>query len=245
MKKTFRIIGMAIFAVLSLGITACNSSDDDEDSVDTTPISLYAGNDKEIQGAEEITVSNRFVATASKNSVHGWHVGETTLLVNGKKTISITVLPKQRLYNNPICEWGCSMDYVKKNQKQGTLNSKSTSTLLAYEDAGGATLLAYNFENDKLKNVMAVISTNHTSALGEYLAERYLMMSQYKGKNMYFAGIDGLDETNAKTFVYMEMYNANYWAVLYGSMKDISTRSYYSIDEKNKLIEMLSPFLTD
>jgi len=244
MKDLFRLLGFTLVAVFCFGLIACSSDDNDDDGVDTTPITLYAGQEKVIQGADTITASNRFVAYGSKNTVYGWHIGETSLLVNGKKTIPITVLPERKLYDNPICEWGCSMDYVKTNQKQGSLSSKSTSEILGYEDAGGATLLAYQFENGKLKTVMAVVSTNHTTALGEYLRERYLMVSQYKGKDMYFAGIDGLDEVHAKTFVYLDMYNINYWAVLYGSVKDITTRSY-SNDGKNELFEMLRPFLTE
>ena len=99
MKKTFRLLGVAILAVMSFGITSCGGDDDDEkdDGIDTTPITLIAGKDKTIQGADTISSSNKFVAYATKNTVHGWHVGEAALKVNGKKTISITVLPQYYL----------------------------------------------------------------------------------------------------------------------------------------------------
>lgn len=239
MEKSFRFLWLSLVAVVSFSFIGCGS-DDDDDNVDTTPITLYAGTNKVIQGADTIASSNRFVAYANKNTLYGWHVGETSLLVNGKKTISVTVSPKYYLYNDPICNWGCSMEYVKKNQKQGTVNSKSTNQILAYDDAGGASLLAYNFENNKLVSVIAMVSTNHTSALGDYLKERYLLVPQYKGEKSYFAGLDGIDEVNAKTVVLMDLYNTNAWYVYYTPLKNNSTRSNQSQEE---IIELLGPLL--
>ena len=106
-------------AVVCIGLLACSSSDDTEEGgIDTTPITLLAGKDKIIQGADTISSSNEFVAYGKKNTLYGWHVGETTINVNGKKTISVTVMPKNNLYDDPICEWGCSMDYVKSHQNK-------------------------------------------------------------------------------------------------------------------------------
>lgn len=235
MKKTFRFVGLVMMAVLSYGMTACGGDDSNDDGgIDTTPISLSAGKDKSIQGADTISSSNRFVAYGSKNVVHGWHVGEATLMVNGKKSIPISVLPNYYLYNDPVTEWGCSMDYVKKNQKQGTINSKSTSELLAYDNAGGATLLAYQFKDGKLAAIMALVSTNHSSALSNYLAERYLMIPYYEGDKEYFIGMDGLDIETAKTAVMLDLYNTNTWSVLYTKAEKSSTRSGIISNETNK-----------
>jgi hypothetical protein len=227
MKKQMMIWSMMMLSVLTLPMmVACGGDDsDDGGGIDTTPISLIAGKEKTIQGADTISSSNKFIAYGTKNVVHGWHVGETTLLINGKKTISISVLPQYYLYNDPVCNWGCSMDYVKKNQKQGTINSKSTSELLAYDNAGGATLLAYQFKNDKLTSIMAMVSTNHSSTLGSYLAERFLMVPYYEGDKEYFLGMDGLDVETAKTVVMLDLYNTNTWGVLYTSSEKSSTRS--------------------
>ena len=227
MKKQMMIWSMMMLSVLTLPMmVACGGDDsDDGGGIDTTPISLIAGKEKTIQGADTISSSNKFIAYGTKNVVHGWHVGETTLLVNGKKTISISVLPQYYLYNDPVCNWGCSMDYVKKNQKQGTINSKSTSELLAYDNAGGATLLAYQFKNDKLTSIMAMVSTNHSSTLGSYLAERFLMVPYYEGDKEYLLGMDGLDVETAKTVVMLDLYNTNTWGVLYTSSEKSSTRS--------------------
>lgn len=232
-----------VMVLMVFGLVACGSDSSGDDPIDTTPISMIVGKDKVIQGADTISSLNRFVAYGNKNTVHGWHVGETTVTVNGSSTISVKVLPTSNLYNDPICEWGCSMDYVKQNQKQGTLSSKSTNSILAYENAGGASLLAYSFESGKLSSVLAVVSSNHTSTLGTYLAERFLMLPYYQGKDVLFGGIDAIDEVHAKTLVVTELYNVSNWTVFYGPYKKSATRSN-KIDEKEKMIEILHPFLT-
>lgn len=240
-KNLFYLVTIVMVTMLSVGFVSCGGDDDEEASIDVTPISLFAGNDKTIQGADTITSSNRYVAYAKGNVVHGWHVGETTLLVNGKKTIPITVSPKYYLYDNPVCKWECNMDYVKNNQKEGALSSKSTNTMLLYEDAGAASILAYNFENGKLKSVLAVVSTKHASEYGSYLAERFLMLPYYKGEDTYFVGADAIDLDDASTVVMMEIYSVNQLVTVYMPAKDYSTRSAQStgsIKEKAlKLIE--------
>lgn len=245
-KKYYFMTAILFVLPLSICLLSCGDDSDDDDNIDTTPITLTAGKDKVIAGADTITSSNEFVAYATKNKVHGWHVGETSLLVNGKKTISIKVRPQYTLYNDPVCEWGCSVEYVKKNQAQGTINSKSTDELLAYDNAGGATLLAYSFKNGKLDAVMAVVSTNHTSTLGDYLAERYLMVPLYSGKDTYFAGMDGMDEDHAKTLVLMELYDTSNWLVYYTKFEKTSTRSEMDNDRAQKeLYKKIITLLTE
>ncbi|MBP3246552.1 MAG: hypothetical protein J6M36_01570 [Prevotella sp.] len=242
--KKLNSISLALMTVVCWCLFSCSSSSED-DSIDTTPITMYAGSDKTIEGADTISSLNKFVAYGSKNKIHGWHVGETTVTVNGKKNIQVTIAPKYNLYADPICEWGCSMDHVKKNQKQGSLNPKSTDAILAYNDAGGASLLAYYFKNGTLASVMAIVSSNHTSVLADYLSERYLILPYYQGKETYFAGIDGLDENHAKTMVLMQLRNVNEWDVYYAPYTNNSTRSIENNKEKEKCIDALRSFLID
>ena len=243
-KHFWSLLTFMMVAMLSIGFASCSKDDDDtDDGVDTTPITLYAGDNKTIMGADTISTSNRFVAYATKNVVHGWHVGEANLVVNGRKTISITVQPKYHLYDDPICNWGCDMNYVKNNQKQGTLSSKSTETLLVYEDAGAASNLVYTFENGKLKAVGAIVSTKHSTQYANYLAERFLMLPYYKGEDTYFIGADNIDLDNAKTVVVMEVYSASQIITLYMPASDYSTRSAQSSsDIKNRAKSLLKEF---
>ena len=240
MKKEFRLVGLMLMAVVSLGLVACGSDGDGDkdDGVDTTPISLLAGKEKVIQGADTISTSNKFVAYSTKTTVHAWHVGEAALLVNGKKTISISVLPVYHLYDDPICEWGCDVNYVKNNQKQGTFSSKSTNDKLVYEDAGAATMLMYMFENNKLKGIGAVVSTNHTTQYTNYLLERFLMLPYYKGSETYFIGADGIELKEAKTAIVLQVYNANYLMAAYMPASDYSS-STRSAQDENEIVSRI------
>lgn len=238
MKKFF--MSMALLATMAFVFNSCSKDDGTDDAVDTSPISLYSGEDKVVQGADTITTSNKFVAYATKNTIHGWHVGQATLQVNGKKTISVTVLPQYYLYDDPVLDWGCTIDQVKKNQKQGTINSKSTSEMLAYENAGGASLIGYTFKNGGLESVLAMVSTNHTSRLGGYLAERFLVLPLYEGKDVNFAGMDATELEKANTVVFMELYNTDYWVVYYKQSSQNSTRlGGMDNNEINEFVQLL------
>ena len=230
---------------LSVGLASCSSDDSDEaekdDGVDTSPITLFAGNNKIIMGADTIFSSNRFVAYGKGNTVNAWHVGQTELLVNNKKRIAITVLPKYTLYDDPICEWGCSRDYIKNHQKQGSINSKSNEKILAYDNAGAATILSYSFENDKLKSVIAIVSLKHYSQYADYLTERFIMLPYYKGEDTYFIGADGLDEKSRKTVAVLSNYDTRYLATVYMPANDYVTRSI-SKDTLNEVKELLKHF---
>ncbi|MBR6120825.1 MAG: hypothetical protein IKQ05_00315 [Prevotella sp.] len=237
-NKGFLMSTQAVMMSLMLcgGFASCGN-DDEDDSIDTKPISLYAGSEKDIQGADSIQSSNKFVAYGKGNVVHAFHVGETTLLVNGKKTISISVLPQYHLYDDPVCNWGCDIDYVKKNQKQGTFSNKSTDELIVYENAGAASVLAYKFKNNKLEAVMAVVSTNHSSEYASFLSERYLMLPYYEGADTYFVGADNLELTSANTVVMLQVYSATQLHTIYVPAKNYSTRSVQDMKDMEKKVE--------
>ena len=234
------LLVIIVAAMLNVGFTSCSSDNDEVDNIDTTPISLTAGKDKIIQGADTITSSNKFVAYSTKSVVHGWHVGEASLVVNGKKTIPIKVTPAYNLYDDPICKWGCNIDYIKNNQRQGVISSKSTNTLLAYEDAGAASILAYTFENGKLKSIAAVVSTNHASQYASYLSERFLMLPYYKGSDTYFIGADALELENANTVVVMQVYSASQLISIYMPASDYTTSSHSARNIKHLKREVVN-----
>ena len=225
MKKYYYLSAIAMIVMMSLGMVSCGS-DDDDSGIDTTPVSFFCGDKKLIEGADTIASANKFVAYGKGNTLTGYHVGQTTVTVNGKKKIPVTVNALYHLYDDPVCEWGCDLNYVKDHQKQGTVSSKSTTNMYVYENAGGASLLSYNFENGKLKSVLAMVSTNHTSTLADYLLERFIMAPYYEGSETYFVGLNGLDDENTNTAVLMQVYNVDYISVFYTSHKSsASSRS--------------------
>lgn len=229
-KYLYSWMTIMMVTTMNVGFISCGGDDNNDEIIDVTPISMYSDGQKSIEGADTITCSNRFVAYTRGNTVYGFHVGEALLNVNGKKTVKLTVLPKYSLYDDPICNWGCGKDYVKSNQKQGKLSSKSTDETLIYENAGGATALMYHFENGKLKSIGAIVSTNHASQYADYLTERYLMLPLYQGADIYFVGADGLTLAEANTAVVMQVYSYKDLITVYMPAKDYSTtRSYGDI----------------
>ena len=237
MKKiNLLLLALATFSVCLF--VSCGGSDEDDGTsgtetpekiIDTKPITMYVGKEHTIQGADTINSSNPFVAYGTKNVVHAWHVGEASLLVNGKATVPVTVLPKYTLYDGPICNWGCDVNYIKENQKQGTLEEKTVSGqyVCGYKDAGAASLLTYNFVDGKLKTILALVSTKYTTDYAKFLAERYYMFPEYEGKKYYFIGADNTDVDIATTVVYTEVYSVDYLLTAYMSMNEYksSTRS--------------------
>lgn len=218
MKKKFlcRYLSFTLATLLAFLLVSCNKDEEKEEEViDTTPISLYVGDQKSIEGATTITSDNEFVAYVKDLNVYGSHVGATTVQVNGKKTITVNVLSKNRfLCDDPICNWGCSIDYILENQKEGTLLEQKANTL-SYKNAGCMTGLIYQFEDNRLKSIAALISTLYTSQFTDYLLERFVMIPYYEGENVRFVGVDALKVDDANTFVSMEVYNVNYLVVIY------------------------------
>lgn len=230
-KNLWYLMAIVIVVVFCGTTTSCSSSDDDNDGIDTSPISIYAGDTKTIMGAETITSQNEFVAYVTKDlSVRGYHVGETTLTVNEKKNIRITVNPKSTLYDDPVLKWGCDQSYVKNNQKQGTLSSKSDNEKLLYENVGktGAYIL-YTFENGKMKSVGAVVSTAYTSEYATYLGERYFMLPYETQKDTYFIGIDAMSIEKAKSYVVLQVYTYTTLIAVYADPSTVKTRSEFDL----------------
>lgn len=224
-------MALCTVAFFSVSVMSCSSSnDDDDDGVSTAPITLKAGDKSTIAGAKTITSMNEFVAyITGNNEVTAFHVGETTLTVNDKKKIQLTVVPVYNLYDDPITKWGCDQSYVKSNQKQGTL-TKSDTNSLAYSDAGKSKGILYSFENGKLTSVGAVVSTTYTTEYANYLAERFFMIPYEHNNETYFVGIDGLEKAQANTVVILQVYDyLNLIAVYMPANSYNSTRGSFEL----------------
>ena len=243
MKNFFSFLGLFMLAVLSYGLSACGSDDDrvnPDDGINTKPISLVAGDKTTIIGASKIISRNEFVTKIVDNEVTGWHVGETTLFVNDKYNISITVKPKYTLYDDPICDWGCSPSTVKSKQKQGILKSSDTKAI-TYQNAGAATVMMYNFENNKLVSVGVAISTKYLNDYAGFLKERFIWATTYSGEDTFFVGVDNIREEDAKTVVVTTVYNTEALMSIYMPASKYLTRSLNSQENAMKgLVDLLN-----
>lgn len=214
MKKFDVLISLSA-AVLALGLTACSGSDDDS-GVDTSAITLYAGDSIAVSGATAITSSDQFVAYVTKqNHVKGFHIGQTSVTVNGKYNIPVTVKGKYSFYDDPIVNWGCDEAYVKARQTQGTLSSSSTSELLIYENVGSAKYLFYYFENSKLKGVVAMVGTSYALSYENYLLERFIILPYESDSKIYFVGMNAMKLSEATTVDVLTVYNSSYLSNTY------------------------------
>lgn len=235
--KRLKLFSSVVLFIISMTFNSSCSKDDKEDDIDTTPISLYVGDQKEIQGAKSLSSANDFIAVTKDNTIEGFHVGKTRISVNNSKSIDITVKSIHNLYDDPVCNWGCTMNEVRQKQTQGKYSSRSDNDALIYENAGGASFIMYSFNNGKLKSVGVVVSTNHLSQFTDYLLDRFLMTTVYYGKDTYFAGIDGSSMEIAKTFVMMEVYNVDYMIALYTPVSKTPTRSAQDTSYTDEIIK--------
>lgn len=248
-KNLWYLNAIMLVAMSNFVVTSCSSGDeDDDDGVSTSPITISAGDKTVITGAESITSLNEFVAYVNNDlSVTGYHVGETTLTVNQKKNIKITVSPKSTLYDDPVTKWGCDQSYVKSSQKQGSLSSKSDSKNLIYENVGKANaILMYTFDSGKMKSVGAVVSTAYTSEYATYLSERFLMLPYETAKDTYFIGVDALEKDKANTYVVLQVYDYKTLIAVYMSPSSVNkTRSEFDLrNEVEKVKKEMSRFLS-
>ena len=97
----------------------------------------------------------------------------------------------------------------------------------------------------QLSAVMAMVSTNHSSTLADYLGERYLLLPYYQGEKEYFVGMDGLDEEHAKTAVLLDLYNTSTWGVMYTNASSSSKARSGEIcfDAKKELARKIIQFM--
>lgn len=227
---------MATIALLSLGFVSCGSDDDDDD-VNTSPITLYAGDKTAVSGATSIESENEFIVYIGKEdkSVNGFHVGEAFIKVNGKSRIPVTVKGKYHTYDEPVTEWGCSQSYVKSHQNQGTVSSKSDSKNLIFENVGHADVLMYSFEDGKLASIGAIVPTSYTSEFAGYMSERFLMIPYEKDNDTYFVGVDGLEIEKSNTFAMLQVYNYKYLIAVYMPSSKAKSSSSAKIKMMNKM----------
>ncbi len=245
MKKInyWSLLSIIMMAMLSVCFVSCG---DDEDDIACDAKTIYVGTKTSIDGAKSVVSNNKFVALINDDkSIEGWHVGETTVTVNGKYKVSVSVRGLYHFYNDPVIEWGCNQTYVKQHQTQGTLSSKSDSESLIFENVGSADVMLYQFENGKLVSVAALVKTTYTSRFMDYLTERYLFIPEEIATYTYL-GINGVDENNFTTAVAIKVYSSSYLMALYLSKeylesKGSNIKQFKLFDKKRNEIENILP----
>jgi hypothetical protein len=240
MKKIFLVL------FITMSFTRCIREDiidnkQEGSNIKTESITIYVGDSEMLDMSftpENILSENKFIADIEKDViVRGDHVGMTNIVVDGKHIIPVEVKGNITTYDDPITKWGCDASYIKENQKQGKLSNKSDSESIIYQDCGKAELILYVMKNDKLSSAGVIIDSKYSSEIGEFLAERYLMIPYDLG-DYTIGGFDAYKLEDANTVTAIKVYSTKYLMVAYMPQDKNSTKSTSFMDN-NKSIETL------
>lgn len=214
---------LGLLAIFATAFVACSSSDDDEKSgIDASTRTIYVGDSVKIEGAQTLTSANKFVAfTNNQGYIKAYHIGQTTVTVNGSTNIPVVVKGVKTGFSDPITNWGCSKSYVKQNHTVGSLYKEETDNI-AYKSNGNIQVFLYSFENSKLKSAATAVSLSNSVDYFEYLLERYLPITELDGAYML---VDALSTSDCKTAVWYQYSNNRYIAVFMDASSIYSSSS--------------------
>ena len=207
MKKIFYcLFGVTLVTMFSAGFVSCGDDDDSDSTLVVTPssVSMHFEDTKQLKadGATKWTTSDEFVAKVdSKGLVTGNHVGKAQIIASngsssGKCEIEIT--PEYSLYDDPYINWEASMSMVKSSVKKELTDSDEESLTYKYYIGNDICLMAYIFEDNKLKSILTLFSYTYYLRAGYYLIERFQPV--YAGDD-YYGFADAMTSEKAKTLV--------------------------------------------
>ncbi len=190
MKKLFLLAVVSAFVMAS-----CSKNEEKDVSLLKKSYTLYHSQTESVQGENVIDLDwyseNEFVATVSDGVIEGQFVGETN--VNDPAyglSFSVEVKPKYNLYDEPNMDWGASITTIKN--RYGTPYYSDSEMLLYKSSNNSVPYYMYYFENGRLKYSYALVKLSASSALVDFLTERYLAvdvdMSTYTATFTHFYG---------------------------------------------------------
>ena len=216
MKKVLYLIILPVIGMVCCAITACSSDDDEGSGIVVSPssISLHYEETQQLKadGATSWLSEDEFVASVDQSGlVKGGHVGTTKIIAtNGSKksACEVTITPKYYLFDEPLLRWGASMSSIQAAETHEKQNVSSDEVLL-YNYTSGATacLMMYDFDNNKLRAVMALLNNSMYVTAGYYLLEHYQPF--YIGDNNDYYFMDAMNIEKAKVVVRLDRYKMN------------------------------------
>lgn len=180
MKKNL-IISLLIFTILF----SCKKDEDPVFTLDSATTVLTSGGTHQIvikgSTTEKFTYKsdNDFIATVDESGlITGKRVGETVIKVSGNGFIGeckSTINPLYNTFNEPITSFGIKRSEVKSKETRTIFTE--TETITIYKGSLREKYVAYFFENGILTHSAVILSSAYSSALGSYMAERYVIVS--------------------------------------------------------------------
>lgn len=158
----------------------CSSCEGDEGGPKVPNQTLNVGQSFTIPIDGVWTSDNDFIASVDGKSVKGIRVGEVTIR-NGEQSFEVTVNPTITLFKDPYLNFGSNMQMVKDAMNSFDFLGEEDGSLV-YMDKTNSVLYGYTFETSKLKMsmVMAPSSIGSATRVGEFLAERYVPVTNQK-----------------------------------------------------------------
>lgn len=222
MRKKLWIIVLA--AVLPLVFNGCSkdAEPDEEPDVISLKVSektLCYEDEYQIEATSkaeiDYMVENEYHADVSATGVvTAWYVGETNVILsNGEdtKVFKVIVKPRSNLYPEPDVQFGSSRSSLKTKFGVPDVDTESGMSYTGYSSAAPILMLLFDSSN-KLTGYAVMVRSAHTSALADFLFERYLLVTE--SEDTYFF-INGLDPGTAPMLIGLDLYNVQYWRVLY------------------------------
>jgi hypothetical protein len=236
-----------ILAVLPILLAGCSKNDGlDLISLKVFEKTLYHKGEYQIEATSKASISyvveNEYHAKVSLTGlITAGFVGETNILLsNGEdtKNFKVIVNPKSNLYPEPDVKFGDTKSSIIA--KFGTPYSE-TATIILYNDySNAAPILMFQFDsNNKLSSYAIMVKSSYSSALADFLLERYLVIAENDGVYVF---INGLSTTTATMAIGLQLYNASYWQILYipnTSTRSASLKSSNNLFDKNVFDELL------
>ena len=231
-------IAIVIFMICNF-VISCGDDDDDDNSILITSskdLSMKSGETSQIQCVQNGVIfesEDDFVATVSASGeIKASHVGSTYIKVNGSKMIKVAVVPKYANYDEPITEFGISLQQVKSKEKNNP--SVTRDDVLLYDGTGHETSRMYSFKDGKLVYSAMIVDGALYKNIVNFLTERYQVMdvnSSGSSSDYVVMMVNGLTPETITMGVGISVYNKTSLLVLYFPT-DEATRASSSYDKE-------------
>ena len=217
--KLFLMLG--IFSLLSV---SCEELGTNGITLKKDSVILMHGQTYQIQATSSTPLTyeskNDFHAVVDETGlVKAMFVGETTILIsNGidTKSFRVNVLPEQHLYREPENFNGATLSDLISMYGQPSDND---GKMVRYDNWPGAKFCAFSIKNGRTESAGVFIDTRYTSALADFLGERYLYVGK-TGDAMVF--IDGISKETHDTYISVQVMNVDLILVMYISKNNLS-----------------------
>lgn len=210
-----RLLSLTIISATTF--FGCSKSDPDAIVLDPSEISLNRGETHQIlvnsKSALTYEVENDFHAEVSGDGkVTAGYVGETNILVRNaedSKPLKIIVNPRNKLYPDPVLEYGRSKSEIRS--KYGAPATETESAIGYNNYSANAPILLFLFDdNGACNTIVVLVRSSLLNQMVEFVQERFIRISSTE---LYFA--DSFDPDKAKSIINVRAYNADYYGIFY------------------------------